>query len=54
MPERNLMTYKMVIAIAKNLRKTILQRSQNIRKVPSSTSKQEMNMGTSSPEMSVP
>ena len=48
------MTYKMVITMAKNLRKTPWQRSQKIRKVPSSTSKQEMNMGKKCPEMSVP
>ena len=53
-PERNLMTYKMVITMAKNLRKTSWQRKQKIRKVPFSTSKQGRNMGTSSPEMSVP
>ena len=52
--ERNLRTYKMVMTMAKNLRKTTLQRSQKITKVPSCISKQEMNMGTSSAEMSVP
>ena len=51
--ERNLMTYKMIISMAKNLRQIPWQRSQKITKVPFSTSKQEMNMGTSSPEMRV-
>ena len=48
------MTYKTVITMAKTLRKTPWQRSQKTRKVPSSTAKQEMNMGTLSPEISVP
>ena len=51
---RNLMSYKIVITMTKNLRKTPWQRKQKIRKVPFSTSKQERSMGTSSPEMSVP
>ena len=51
---RNLITYKMLITMTNNLRKTPWQRKQKIRKVPSSTSKQERSMGTSSPEMSVP
>ena len=51
---RNLMSYKMLITMTKNLRKTSWQRKQKIRKVPFSTSKQERSMGTSSPEMSVP
>ena len=52
--ERNLMSYKIVITITKNLRKIPWQRKQKIRKVPFSTLKQERSMGTSFPEMSVP